>query len=105
MARVLGRKMVRIKNLFCLSKIFFLILLGFKICIAEELKIASFETDEDLAKFEKSEGVIIERSNEHVTDGKYSLKATFLAEASGEYRNIIIRHPNYPTRDFSAYDF
>ncbi|MBI3007972.1 MAG: hypothetical protein HYY56_00370 [Candidatus Omnitrophica bacterium] len=45
--------------------------------IKENLLLNSFENGEDLAKFEVSEGVKIERSTEHVTHGRYSLKVTF----------------------------
>ncbi|GEM_PF-6019122 len=106
---------MKIKSLVCLAGLFLVVISGVKDGVANELKITSFETDEDLAKIEKSIGVILERSMEHVTHGEYSLKVTFLADASGkdpsirtEYPQRIffsIRYPNYPTRDFSKYDF
>ena len=88
--------------------------------IKEDLLLNSFENGEDLSKFEVSEGVKIERSTEHVTHGRYSLKVTFPG-SSMPFLNTVdipsadlpperlfylrIKYPYYATRDFSGYEY
>ncbi len=88
-----------------LSLIFtWLIFLGGKGVTAEEQLISSFETEEDIAKWERTDNVILERSTERVTDGKYSLKATFLNNGT-EWPYLTLKYPNYSSKDFSKYKY
>ncbi len=83
------------------------IFMNASVCLSvdKELLLNSFEKEDDLARFEHSEGVRLERSTEHATDGKYSLKATFSSKVSGDDNLLIwINYPDYPINDFSTYE-
>lgn len=71
----------------------------------QELRITSFENPDDVHIFDVAQGITVERSTEHVTDGKYSLKITVSSKAPGRWPDLLLKYPKCPTKDFSAYDY